>query len=65
MPKYGIALQKKVSEAFKIPLDPTATAGEALGEINRRAQLESQLYAQTRGKTYLRSEGSGTQHAVH
>ena len=53
MPQYGIQLQKKIGNAFGIPLNQTATASDALGEINRKAQLEAQLYSAQTGKTYL------------
>lgn len=53
MPKYGIQLQGKLGKAFGIPLNQTATATEALGDINRKAQLEAQQYSSQTGKTYL------------
>ena len=60
MPDYGIKLQEKIGKAFEISLDPTATASEALGEINRTAQLKSQLQAAKTGKTYLKPEVKNT-----
>lgn len=53
MPKYGIQLQDKIGKAFGLPLNQTATAEEALGEVNRKAQLEAQQYSGQTGKTYL------------
>ncbi len=53
MPEYGIKLQERVGKAFGLPLNKTATASEALGDINRKAQLEAQMYATQTGKTYL------------
>ena len=53
MPDRGQALQGKIGSAFSIPLAPSATASEAIGEMNRRAQLDAQVYSQNTGKTYL------------
>lgn len=54
-PETGIKLQSKVGGAFGIPLNGTATASDALSEVNRVAQLEAQQYAAKTGKTYLKS----------
>ncbi len=54
-PETGIKLQGKVNTSFGIPLNTTATASDAIGEINRVAQLEAQQYAARTGKTYLKT----------
>lgn len=56
-PEMGITLQNAIRNKFGIPLNATATAGEALNEINRRATLEAQTYAAQAGKTYLNGGG--------
>lgn len=58
-PEMGINLQDSIRNKFGIPLNATATASEALGEINRRATLEAQTYAAQAGKTYLKGGGYG------
>lgn len=52
-PDKGLKLQDKVRGIFKIPLNRTATANDALGEISRLSALEAQKYATTTGKTFL------------
>ncbi len=58
MPEYGINLQHKISHAFGIPLKGVATANDALGEITRKTQLDSQLSASQTSKTYLQPTGT-------
>jgi len=57
-PDYGIRLQDTLGSEFGIPFNRTATAGDALNEINRRAQIQSQEYVAKTGKTYLKTPES-------
>lgn len=53
-PGDGIELQHRFSDKLRVPLGPTATANNAFTELDRRAALRAQLYAQEQGpKTYL------------
>ncbi len=54
MPELGIKLQGMIREKSGIPLAATATASEALGDINRRASFAAQRDVQENApKTYL------------
>ena len=65
MPGYAINMQERIKREFGIPLNRTATASEALGEINRNASLEAQAYANRTGKTYLEPKAQGKHSTAH
>jgi len=64
MPEYGTAMQGAINKTFGIPLAGTATAGEALREINERSQIASRAYAAQTGKTYLKPADHGEHRKV-